>query len=149
LLDIAGAQAVSVAARGERASQVASGLLSLREMWRSLLALAVLSALIGGAARAQNLDQGKSAPKLFVDGCATCHRTARGLAKGRFSLTLFMFLRDHYATNTTSAWALTSYLESVDSAPRGRARAAAAKPSAPAHHSAESSPRPPTPVPQR
>jgi mono/diheme cytochrome c family protein len=118
-------------------------------MWRSLLTLAVLSALVGGAARAQNLDQGKSAPKLFADGCATCHRSARGLAKGRFSLTLFMFLRDHYATNATSAWALTSYLESVDSAPRGRARTAAAKPSAPAHHSAESSPRPPTPVPQR
>jgi len=85
--------------------------------------------LIGGAANAQNFDQGKSVARLFADNCATCHRSARGLAKGRFSLTLFLFLQKHYTSNSGSAWALTSYLESVDSA---QLRAAAAKPSPPA-----------------
>ena len=94
----------------------------LRKPWLRLLALGAISLLIGGAAYAQNLDQGKSPAKLFADGCATCHHSARGLTKGRFRLTLFMFLQDHYATNSSSAWALSSYLESVDSAQRGRSR---------------------------
>jgi mono/diheme cytochrome c family protein len=101
---------------------------------------------LGGAAQAQNLDSGKSAPTLFADGCASCHRNARGLAKGRFRLTLFMFLQEHYATSSSSAWALASYLESVDSVPRGRSRDAAAKPS-PAARSSRSALRPPQPVP--
>jgi hypothetical protein len=103
--------------------------------------------LIGGAAHAQNLDQGKPAATLFADGCATCHRSARGLAKGRFSLTLFLFLQQHYASNSSSAWALTSYLESVDSAQRGQSRAAAAKPSPPATRTSRSPIRPPASVP--
>jgi mono/diheme cytochrome c family protein len=111
--------------------------------------LGIISVVMGGAAQAQNLDQGKSAPKLFAEGCATCHRSARGLAKGRFSLTLFLFLQDHYATNSSSAWALTSYLESVDSPQRGRSRAAAAKGSAHATSTSRSSLRPPMPVPVR
>jgi hypothetical protein len=114
-----------------------------------ILSLGVISMLIGGPARAQNLDEGKSAPRLFADGCATCHRSARGLAKGRFSLTLYLFLQNHYASNSSSAWALTSYLESLDDAPRGRSRAAAAKPSPHGASTSRSSPRPPVPVPQR
>ncbi|WJR81799.1 hypothetical protein [Bradyrhizobium sp. NP1] len=110
--------------------------------------LLVLGAVSGpfATASAQNLDAGKSAPKLFAEGCAACHSSARGLAKGRFSLTLFLFLQQHYASNSSSAWALTSYLESVDEAPRGRSRAASAKPAA---GTPRSSPRPPMPVPQR
>jgi mono/diheme cytochrome c family protein len=90
-----------------------------------LLVIAVMAALSGPAAIAQNLDQNKPAPKLFADSCAACHRSARGLAKGRFRLTLYLFLQDHYASNSSSAWALTSYLESVDEAKRGSSRAAA------------------------
>src|SRR5579872_4271106 len=45
-------------------------------------------------ASAQNLDAGKSPEKLFADGCATCHRSPRGLAKGRYTLTLSWFLQD-------------------------------------------------------
>ena len=118
-------------------------------MRRSLLALGVISVLIGGPAHAQNLDQGKSATRLFADGCATCHRSARGLAKGRFSLTLYLFLQKHYASNSSSAWTLTSYLESVDSPQRCRSRAAAAKPSPAAIGTSRSSMRPPMPVPVR
>jgi mono/diheme cytochrome c family protein len=111
--------------------------------------LGAISVASGGAALAQNLDQGKSAPKLFADGCASCHHSARGLAKGRFSLTLFLFLQDHYASNSSSAWALTSYLESVDSPKPGRSRAAAAKAAPPATSPSRSSLRPPAPVPVR
>lgn len=111
------------------------------------LALGTISLLIGGAAQAQNLDQGKSPAKLFADGCASCHHSARGLAKGRFRLTLFMFLQDHYATNSSSAWALTSYLESVDSPQRGKPRDSAAKPSPSASRSSRSAIRPPGSVP--
>ena len=127
--------------------QLASERTSLRKRWFRLLALGALLVLIRSAAHAQNLDQGKSAAKLFGDSCATCHRSARGLAKGRFRLTLFLFLQKHYATSSSSAWALTSYLESVDTPQRGRSRAAAAKPSSAATRTSRSSIRPPASVP--
>jgi hypothetical protein len=120
---------------------------SMRKLWLRLLAVGAISVLIGGAAHAQNLDQGKSPAKLFADSCATCHHNPRGLAKGRFRLTLFLFLQDHYASNSSSAWALTSYLESLDSPQRRRSRDAAAKPSPP--RSSRSAIRPPEPVPGR
>ena len=124
--------------------QVASVRMWRQKLGRGLLALGVMAVLIGavlitGAAHAQNLDQGKSPVRLFADGCATCHHSARGLAKGRFRLTLFFFLQKHYATSSSSAWALTSYLESVDTPQRGRSRAAAAKPSSPATRTSRSS----------
>ena len=124
---------------------VAPELVSLRKRWRSLLAIGVISVLVG-AAHAQNLDEGKSVTRLFADGCATCHRSARGLAKGRFRLTLFLFLQEHYASNSRSAWALSSYLESVDGPQRGQSRAAT-KPSPVATSTLRSSIRPPAPVP--
>jgi hypothetical protein len=114
-----------------------------------LLALGAAAIVATGAARAENLDQGKSGPRLFADSCATCHHSARGLAKGRISLTLFLYLREHYATNSSTAWELTSYLESVDGAPRGRSRSAAAARAAPATLPAQSAPRPPASVPHQ
>jgi mono/diheme cytochrome c family protein len=92
-----------------------------------LAAVAVLTA----AASAQNLDAGKSPEKLFADGCSTCHRSPRGLAKGRFSLTLSWFLKDHYAAGSDTAKALAAYLESVDSAPPAAAKSARRKPRPP------------------
>ncbi|SFO80916.1 hypothetical protein SAMN05216330_104764 [Bradyrhizobium sp. Ghvi] len=88
---------------------------------------------------AQNLDAGKSPERLFADGCATCHRSPRGLAKGRYSLTLSWFLQDHYSAGPDTAKALADYLVSVDTPP----------PSAPAKSGAKSSrskPHPPKPV---
>ena len=123
---------------------------------RNLAALAAIIVLACSAARAQeNLDAGKSPQKLFAEGCSTCHRSAKGLAKGRFSFTLYLFLQKHYAANASSAWALTSYLETVDAEKRGMKRAAAAHPApAPAARSsstwsAGSSLRPPASVPNR
>jgi mono/diheme cytochrome c family protein len=110
------------------------------------LVVALIAALSGPAAVAQNLDQGKPAPKIFAESCAACHRSARGLAKGRFRLTLYLFLQDHYASNSSSAWALTSYLESVDEGKRSPSRAAAKPPAA---TTSRTSLRPPAPIPTR
>jgi hypothetical protein len=126
--------------------QTVSPPVSRQKLRRGLLALGALAVLTGGAAQAQNLDEGKSAVRLFADGCTTCHRSPHGLAKGRFRLSLFLFLQQHYATNSSSAWALASYLESVDGARGGRSRAAAAKRSPPATGTSRSSLRPPLPV---
>jgi len=115
---------------------------------RCVIALLAIAVLGVSAAAAQNLDQGKAAPKLFAESCAACHRSARGLAKGRFSLTLYLFLQQHYAANSSSAWTLTSYLESVDSAKRGEKRAAISPPQSSAW-APRSSLRPPMPVPGR
>jgi mono/diheme cytochrome c family protein len=123
--------------------------MSSRKIARGLLVVVAIAAL-GGPAAAQNIDQGKPAPKLFAESCATCHRSARGLAKGRFRLTLYMFLQQHYASNSSAAWALTSYLESVDGPKRPPSLSrTAAKPQAAASSRPGSSPRPPAAIPTR
>ena len=118
-----------------------------RKLRRSLLALGAAAMLLGGTASAQNLDQGKSSSRLFADGCATCHRSPRGLAKGRFRLSLFLFLQKHYSTSSSSAWALASYLESVDGKQRGQSRPAASKPRHSPTRTSATSLRPPASVP--
>jgi mono/diheme cytochrome c family protein len=121
---------------------------------RSLLGLAaIIFVTCTGAAAQENLDAGKSAQRLFAESCVTCHRSARGLSKGRFSFTLYLYLQKHYAANSASAWALTSYLEAVDAEKRGVKRAAASTPPSSASRSPDwsSGPslRPPAPVPNR
>ena len=114
-----------------------------REVFAPLMILGTVAAagvaLTGSFASAQNLDAGKSAEKLFADGCATCHRSPRGLAKGRYSLTLSWFLQDHYSASSDSAKALAAYLVSVDTPPPGAAGKPTKKPS-------RSKPRPPKPA---
>jgi len=117
---------------------------------RCLLVLASLSSLSGslllgttGAAWAQNIDEGKSAPRLFADTCVNCHRSPKGLAKGRYRPTLFLFLQDHYTASSGAAWELSSYLASLDTPPPAK-RSSSAKRSATA--TSASSPRPPAPV---
>ena len=122
--------------------------MSAKKLASGLLVFAVAAFLTGSTAEAQNLDQGKPAPKLFSESCVSCHRSPRGLAKGRFRLTLYLFLQKHYVTGSGSAWALASYLESVDSAKRDQSRAAAKRPAA-TTGTARSSVRPPATVPAR
>jgi mono/diheme cytochrome c family protein len=107
------------------------------------LIIVIVVALTSGPARAQNIDAGKSGATLFTATCASCHRSARGLAKNRFSWTLSLFLRQHYTSSAASAQVLTAYLQSVD-APRG-------KPQSPLPATSASGPplRPPAPVPTR
>src|ERR1700739_1218774 len=128
--------------------RAASRRFSLRKFGRSLIAVGAIAAVFCGRALAQNLTEGKSGDRFFSEGCATCHRSASGLAHGRFRLTLFLFLREHYSSNSDSAWALTSYLESFDEAPRGRSHVAA-KPSSPAASASEAPLRPPASIPGR
>ncbi len=114
------------------------------------LVLGVVAFATMVAARAQNLDEGKSGQRLFADSCAACHRSPRGLTKGRFRVTLYLYLQQHYASNSTSAWELASYLESVDEAPKGtKGKSHAAKRAATAAPRSGSSLRPPAPIPQR
>jgi mono/diheme cytochrome c family protein len=89
---------------------------------RSLLLLGTLclaggACLLGSPAQAQNIDEGKSAQQLYAATCAACHKNPAALAKGRFRATLLPFLKDHYTTSTSEAWALASYLASVDAGP--------------------------------
>ena len=123
---------------------------------RAWLVLGAAALLTMAAARAENLDEGKSGPKLFADTCAACHRSARGLTKGRFRVTLYLYLQKHYASNSTSAWELASYLESVDEGTKGKSRGnSKGKPHGPKRTAATAAPgsssslRPPAPIPQR
>ena len=129
--------------------RLASESMSLRKTWFGLPVAGAILVLIGSTAHAQNLDQGKSPAKLFADSCAACHHTPRGLAKGRFRLTLFLFLQKHYASDSGAAWQLTSYLESLEGPRRGRSKTAAANLPSSATSASRSSLRPPMPVPQR
>ena len=112
-----------------------------RALKHGALILGALLLLASGAATAQNLDRGKSGQKLFADSCATCHRNPRGLAKGRFNLTLRYFLQQHYSSGPDTAAALADYLQSVDTPPPAKSRGAA-------KHSSRTSQRPPAPVPR-
>lgn len=129
--------------------RVISDLTWRRKLRRSVLALGAIAALCGEAVHAQNIDEGKSAARLFTDNCATCHHSASGLAKGRFRVTLYLFLQQHYAANSSSAWALASYLESVEGARRAPSRPGAAEPPRARSRTSGFSLRPPRPVPER
>jgi len=112
------------------------------------VAAGVIAVVAYTPSRAQNLDEGKSGAQLFAGSCVSCHHRARGLAKGRFRLSLYLFLQQHYASNSSAAWELASYLESVDELPRGRPRPAPAK-RPPGAGLAGGSLRPPAPIPPR
>jgi hypothetical protein len=119
----------------------------LRQKLRRILTIGSTIMLFAGApVRAENLDAGKSPARLFADSCATCHRSPRGLAKGRFRLTLYLFLQQHYSSSSGSAWALSSYLESLDTPVRGPVHSA--RPVRSGFRPARP-PRPPMPVPHR
>jgi outer membrane biosynthesis protein TonB len=75
-----------------------------------LLAI-MLSATIASPSFAQtNIDQGKTPAELFANDCAACHKTTRGLANGENSLSLSVFLREHYTASRDQAAALAAYV---------------------------------------
>ena len=63
-----------------------------------------------------NIDQGKSPAEIYGSDCATCHKTPRGLAVGKNSLTLSAFLREHYTASRDQAAALAAYVLSIGGA---------------------------------
>src|SRR5262245_15065472 len=77
----------------------------------SAVAVVVISA--GPTLSQTNIDQGKSASELFANYCAVCHKSTRGLANGRSSLMLSLFLREHYAASGQQAAALAAYVISA------------------------------------
>ena len=79
------------------------------------LSFAVL--MLSTASQAQNLDTGKSDAETFNSNCASCHGSARELARNRSAQALKDFLRRHYTTNAASAAALAEYLVSGVSRP--------------------------------
>jgi mono/diheme cytochrome c family protein len=99
---------------------------------RGLLLVGAICLVGGTPAVAQNLDEGKSAPQLYAATCAACHKNPAALAKGRFRATLLPFLQDHYTTSTSEAWALASYLASVDAGPPRAKKSGASKKRPPA-----------------
>ena len=83
-----------------------------RRLARTMGLLAALgSAAVPLVAHAQtNIDQGKSPAEIFANDCATCHKSARGLANGKNSLMLSGFLREHYTASRDQAAALAAYV---------------------------------------
>ena len=80
-----------------------------------LLAVGVALLLRPDVLRAEDLAAGKSGKTLFVNNCAGCHHTARGLAARMNWWSLGSFLRQHYTASPGSASALAAYLRTVDS----------------------------------
>jgi hypothetical protein len=82
-----------------------------------LIGLAPIAAVVvfsaGPTLGQTNIDQGKPASELFANYCALCHKSTRGLANGRSSLTLSLFLREHYAASGQQAAALAAYVISA------------------------------------
>ena len=93
-----------------------------------LVGLGAVLALAGGAAQAENLDAGKSAPALFASTCATCHSSPRGLAKDRGASGLASFLQEHYTASPQSAASLAAYLIANPGSPRAKQERAATAP---------------------
>jgi len=123
------------------------------------LAVLVVLAALTAPARAQDLDQHKSGAKLFAASCVECHKSPRGLARGRLSFTLSYYLRQHYTSSAASAQALTAYLQSLDTPPaKGKAKAKASTAKSPPKDKTttgtikstnDGAPRPPASVPRR
>ena len=79
--------------------------------WRLAPVIAVALGLTPTVGHAQtNIDQGKSPGEIFANVCASCHKGARGLAKGRGSSELASFLSEHYTASKDQASAMAAYV---------------------------------------
>jgi mono/diheme cytochrome c family protein len=93
------------------------------------LAMLIVLVTVTAATSQENLDRDKSGAKLFAATCQECHKSARGLAKGRISFTLSYYLRQHYTSSAASASVLTAYLQSLDTPPaKAKGRTAKSSP---------------------
>jgi hypothetical protein len=105
--------------------------------WRFAPTIALALGLAPAIAHAQtNIDQGKSPGEIFANVCASCHKGARGLAKGRGSSELASFLVEHYTASRDQASAMAAYVMGAGGGEPAQARtapkpAAAGKPDEP------------------
>jgi hypothetical protein len=95
-------------------------------------AIGLFVGLLPATVQAQtNIDQGKSPAEIFATDCATCHKSARGLANGRGSSGLASFLVEHYTASKDQAAALAAYVMGAgggEAAPAARGPKPAAAP---------------------
>src|SRR5215472_3957062 len=99
--------------------------------WRLAPTIALALGLAPAIAHAQtNIDQGKSPGEIFANVCASCHKGARGLAKGRGSSELASFLVEHYTASRDQASAMAAYVMGAGGGEPAQARTAP-KPAAP------------------
>src|SRR5580693_6477902 len=71
----------------------------------------LFAGLLPVLAQAQtSIDQGKSPAEMFSLDCATCHKSARGLANGRNTSDLSSFLAEHYTSGKDQAASLAAYV---------------------------------------
>ena len=71
----------------------------------------LFAGLLPVLAQAQtSIDQGKSPAEMFSLDCATCHKSARGLANGRNTSALAGFLDQHYTSGKDQAASLAAYV---------------------------------------
>jgi outer membrane biosynthesis protein TonB len=75
-----------------------------------LLAIMLSASTVSPSFAQTNIDQGKTPAELFASDCAACHKTTRGLANGENSLSLSVFLREHYTASRDQAAALAAYV---------------------------------------
>ena len=113
-------------------------------MYRSVApAIGLLVGLLPAMAQAQtNIDQGKSPAEVFANDCATCHKSARGLANGRGSSGLASFLVEHYTASKDQAAALAAYVMGAGGGEAAPARGP--KPGAPPDRNRASAEPPPS-----
>src|ERR1700760_1916991 len=89
-----------------------------------LYAFGLFAGLLPAVCHAQtSIDAGKSPSEIFSTVCATCHKSARGLANGRGTSGLATFLAEHYTSGKDQAAQLAAYVMGAgggEAAPAGR-----------------------------
>jgi hypothetical protein len=107
--------------------------------------IGLFAGLVPMLAQAQtSIDQGKSPSEMFSLDCATCHKSARGLAKGRTTSDLSSFLAEHYTSGKDQAASLAAYVMGAgggEAVPATQGRGA--KPAPPDHARTEEPKREP------
>ena len=89
--------------------------------WRLAPMIALALGLAPGVVHAQvSIDQGKSPGEIFANVCASCHKGARGLAKGRGSSELASFLVEHYTASRDQAAAMAKTVARAVGTSRGK-----------------------------
>ena len=114
-------------------------------------AIGLFIGLVPAMAQAQtNIDQGKSPADIFANDCATCHKSARGLANGRGSSGLASFLVEHYTASKDQAASLAAYVMGAGGGEAAPATHGPKPASPPDHNRASAEPEvPPTRTPAK
>jgi hypothetical protein len=117
-----------------------------RSLASLIIIIIIIASTVASAQAQEDLGRHKTGAQLFAADCVSCHHNPRGLARDKFSLALWYFLRQHYTSSDASAQKLTAYLESMD-APRSKPQPATRTWRSSDTAGSARPPRPPLPVP--